>query len=134
MMIWRFTNIGVVRFEVSVYIFCGRLYYLICYGISGREDWEPEAVEPYYKGSDREEDNTGYEYYLVYHQWNAFQGWLANHSEACESFSQFEVSAMIHRNQICFFCNLTHSLVWEKDCLSSARSSWKGSRDFSYVG
>ena len=35
------------------------LYYRICYGISGREDWEPEAEEPYYR-FDREEDNTGY--------------------------------------------------------------------------
>ncbi len=50
-----------------------RLYYLICYGISGREDWELEAEEPYYYGFDREEDNTGYKYYLAYHQWNTFQ-------------------------------------------------------------
>jgi hypothetical protein len=42
------------------------------------------------------EDNTGYEYYLAYHQWNAFQGWLANHSEAHEIFNQFEVSVMIN--------------------------------------
>jgi hypothetical protein len=27
-----------------------RLYYLIRYGISGREDWETEAEEPYYYG------------------------------------------------------------------------------------
>ena len=54
----------------------------------------------YYNGFDREEDNTGYEYYLAYHQWNAFQGWLSNHSEACESFNQFEVSAMIDRDPI----------------------------------
>ncbi len=72
-----------------------RLYYLIRYGISGHEDWEPEVEEPYYYGFDREEDNTGYKYYLAYHQWNAFQGWLSNHSEAHESFNQFEVSAMI---------------------------------------
>ncbi len=45
-----------------------RLYYLICYGISGCEDWEPEAEEPYNYGFEREEDNTGYEYYLEYHQ------------------------------------------------------------------
>ena len=25
---------------------CEPLYYLIRYGISGREDWEPEAEEP----------------------------------------------------------------------------------------
>ena len=49
------------------------LYYLIRYGISGHEDREPEAEEPYYR-FDRDEDNTGYEYYLAYHQWNAFQG------------------------------------------------------------
>ena len=79
-----------------------RLYYLICYGISGCEDWEPEAEEPYYYGVDREEDNTGYEYYLAYHQWNAFQGWLLNHSEACESFNQFEVSAMINHDPSLF--------------------------------
>ena len=100
-----------------------RLYYLIRYGISGREDWEPEAEEPYYYGFEREEDNTGYEYYLAYHQWNAFQGWLANHSKAREIFNQYEVSAMIHCNPIPFFCNLTHLLVWDKDCLLSARSS-----------
>ena len=57
-----------------------RLYYLIRYVISGCEDWEPDAEETYYYGFDREEDNTGYEYYLVYHQWNTFQGWLLNHS------------------------------------------------------
>jgi hypothetical protein len=78
------------------------LYYLIRYGISGREDWEPEVGEPYYYGFGREEDNTGYEYYLAYHHWNAFQGWLANHSEACESFNQFKVSAMINCNPSLF--------------------------------
>ena len=36
-----------------------QLYYLICYGISGREDLEPEAEEPYYYGFERKEDNTG---------------------------------------------------------------------------
>ena len=67
---------------------CEHLYYLIRYGISGSEDWEPEAEEPYYYGFDSEEDNTWYEYYLAYHQWNALQGWLSNHSEARESFNQ----------------------------------------------
>ena len=71
-----------------------RVYYLIRYGISGREDWEPEADRPYYHGFEREEDNTGYEFYLAYHQWNAFQGWLSNHSEARESFNQFKVSVV----------------------------------------
>ncbi len=79
----------------------GHLYYLIRYGISGREDWEPEAEEPYYR-FDGDEDNTGYEYYLVYHQWNAFQGWLANHSKARENFNQFEVSDMINCNPSLF--------------------------------
>ncbi len=79
-----------------------RLYYRIRYGNSGHEDWEPEAEEPYYYGFDREEDNIGYEYYLAYHQWNAFQGWLVNHSEARESFNQFEVSTMINRNPSLF--------------------------------
>ncbi len=41
---------------------CERIYYLICYGISGREDWEPEAEELYYC-FDRDENNTGYKYY-----------------------------------------------------------------------
>ena len=77
------------------------LYYLIRYGISGREDWEPEVKEPYYC-FDRDEDNTGYEYYLVYHQWNAFQGWLANHSQTRENFNQFEVSTMLNRNPSSF--------------------------------
>ena len=77
-----------------------RLYYLIRYGISGREDWEPE--EELYYPVDRDEDNTGYKYYLAYHQWNAFQGWLANHSKADENFNQFEVSAMINRNPSSF--------------------------------
>ncbi len=79
-----------------------RLYYLIRYGISGHEDWEPEVEEPYYYGFDREEDITGYEYYLAYHQWNAFQGWLLNHSKAREIFNQFEVSAMIDCDSIVF--------------------------------
>ena len=78
-----------------------RLYYLIRYGISGHEEWEPEAEEPYYC-FDRDEDNTGYEYYLAYYQWNAFQGWLANHSEARENFNQFEVSTMINLNPSLF--------------------------------
>ena len=78
------------------------MYYLICYGISGRKDCKSEAEEPYYYVFEREEDNTGYEYYLVYHQWNAFQGWLSNHFEARESFNQFEVSVMIDRNSILF--------------------------------
>jgi hypothetical protein len=92
MMIRKFTNFGGGK----------GLYYLICYGISGREDCEPEAEEPYYYGFEREEDNTGYEYYLAYHQWNAFQGWLSNHSKARESFNQFEVSVMIDRDPILF--------------------------------
>ncbi len=45
-----------------------RLYYLIRYAISGREYWEPEAKNFYYYGFEREEDNTGYEYFLAYHQ------------------------------------------------------------------
>ena len=77
------------------------LYYLICYGISGHEEWEPEAEEPYYL-LDRDEDNTGYEYYLAYHQWNTFQGWLANHSKTRENVNQFEVSTMINRNPSLF--------------------------------
>ena len=80
---------------------CEHLYYLIGYGISGGEDWEPEAEELYYR-FDRDEDNTGYEYYLAYHQRNAFQGWLANHSKARENFNQFEVSTMINRNPSSF--------------------------------
>ncbi len=79
-----------------------RLYYLIRYGISGREDWVPEAEELYYYGFEREEDNTGYEYYLAYHQRNAFQGWLSNHSKAREIFNQFKVSVMINRDPILF--------------------------------
>ncbi len=78
-----------------------RLYYLIRYGISGREDWEPEVEEPYYC-FDRDEDNTRYKYYLAYHQWNAFQEWLANHSEAHKNFNRFEVSAMINPNPSSF--------------------------------
>ena len=74
-----------------------RLYYLIRYGISGHEEWEPEAEEQYYC-FDRDEDNTGYGFYLAYHQWNAFQGWLVNHSKAHKNFNQFEVSTMINRN------------------------------------
>ena len=77
------------------------LYYLIHYGISGCEDWEPEAEEPFYR-FDRDEDNTGYEYYLAYHQWNAFQGWLANHSKARENFNQFEVSVVINHDSSSF--------------------------------
>ncbi len=38
-----------------------RLYYLIHYGIGGREDWEPGVEETYYYDFEREEDNTGYE-------------------------------------------------------------------------
>ena len=79
-----------------------RLFYQIRYGISGREDWEPEAEGTYYYGFEREEDKTRYKYYLAYHQWNASQGWLLSHSKACESFNQFEVSAMIDCDPIVF--------------------------------
>ena len=56
----------------------------------------------YYYGIEREEDNTGYEYFLAYHQWNAFHGWLSNRSKARESFNQFEVSVMIDHDPILF--------------------------------
>ena len=51
------------------------LYYLIHYGISGRDDWEPEEEDPF-RCFERDDINTGFEYYLAYHQWNAFQGWF----------------------------------------------------------
>ena len=66
-------------YETWIRAFQGEnIYYLIRYGISVHEDWEPEEEESFYC-FERDEDNTGYEYYLAYHQWNAFQGWLANH-------------------------------------------------------
>jgi hypothetical protein len=83
-------------YKTWIRVFQGEtLYYLILYGISGREDWEPEEEDPFYS-FERDEDNTGYKYYLVYHQWNAFHGWLANHSKARENFNQFEMSVKIN--------------------------------------
>jgi hypothetical protein len=67
-------------------------YYLIRYGISGRFEWERKKEDPF-RCLDRDDDNTGVEYYRAYHQWNAFCGWLTNHPEARESFNQFEVSS-----------------------------------------
>ena len=107
------------------------LYYLIRYGINGREEWEPEE-EPFYC-FDRDEDNTGYKYYLAYHQWNAFQGWLANHSEARENFYQFEVSVMIDFDSSFYLLKIDPFFCWEKDCLLSACLSWKGAGVFSYA-
>ena len=46
-------------------------YYLFRYGISGREDWEPKEEDPFQRYK-RDDDNTGIEYYQVYHHWNAF--------------------------------------------------------------
>ena len=63
---------------------------------------------------ERDKDNTGNKYYLSYHQWNAFQGWLANHSEARENFNQFEVRVMINRDSSFFFRKLTHSFFGKK--------------------
>ena len=38
---------------------------------------------------ERDDDNTGAEFYQAYHQWNAFQGWLTNHPAALENFNPF---------------------------------------------
>ena len=79
-------------FESSVAAFVGEIkYYLIRYGISGRFEWEREEEDPF-RRFDRDDDNTGVEYYQAYHQWNTFCGWLASHPEARENFNQFEVS------------------------------------------
>jgi hypothetical protein len=79
-------------FESWVAAFVGEIkHYLIRYGISGRFEWEREEEDPF-RRFDRDDDNTGVEYYQAYHQWNTFCGWLASHPEARENFNQFEVS------------------------------------------
>ena len=81
-------------YETWIRAFRGEnLYYLISYGISGHEDWEPEEEDPFYHFK-RDGDNTRFKYYLTYHQWNAFQGWLTNHPAARENFHQFKVSVI----------------------------------------
>jgi hypothetical protein len=82
-------------FKSWVAAFVGEIkYYLIRYGISGHFEWKREEENPF-RWFDRDDDNTGVEYYQVeyyqaYHQWNAFCGWLTNHPEARECFNQFD--------------------------------------------
>ncbi len=79
-------------FESWFAAFVGEIkYYLIRYGISGRFEWEREEEDPF-RCFNRDDNNTGVEYYQAYHQWNAFRGWLTSHPDARESFNQFEVS------------------------------------------
>jgi hypothetical protein len=60
--------------ESWVAAFVGEIkYYLIRYGISGRFEWEREEKDPF-RHFDRDDDNTGVEYYQAYHQWNTFCG------------------------------------------------------------
>ena len=90
-------------FESWVGAFVGEnTYYLICYGISGRFDWEPEEEDPF-QHFERDDDNTGLEYYQAYHQWNAFCGWLTNHPAALENFNPFVVSIMNKPHFIYYF-------------------------------
>ena len=61
-------------FESWVAAFVGEIkYYLIHYGISRRFELECEEEDPF-RHFDRDDDNTGVEYYHAYHQWNAFHG------------------------------------------------------------
>ena len=79
-------------FESWAAAFVGEIkYYLIRYGISRRFEWEREEEDPF-RRFDGDEDSTGVYYYKVYHQWNAFRGWLTSHPDARESFNQFKVS------------------------------------------
>ena len=84
---------NLVIFESLVADLVGEIkYYLICYGSSGRFEWEHEEEDPF-RHFDRDDNNTGVEYYRANHQWNAFCGWLTNNPEAHESYNQFEVSS-----------------------------------------
>ena len=61
-------------FESWVAAFVGEIkYYLIRYGISGCFEWEREEEDPF-RCFNRDDDNTGVEYYQAYHQWNTFCG------------------------------------------------------------
>ena len=88
-------NLGDVNSEIfksCVGAFVGEIkYYLIRYGISGRFEWEREEEDPF-RRFERDDNNTGVEYYQAYHQWNAFCGWLKNHPAARENFNQVKVS------------------------------------------
>jgi hypothetical protein len=80
-------------FKSWVAAFIGEIkYYLIRYGISGRFKWEREEEDPSRRF--KVNDNTGVDYHRAYHQWNAFCGWMKNHSEVRESYNQFEVSSI----------------------------------------
>ena len=47
-----------------------------------------------------EEDNSGGEYFLALHQWNAYKTWLMIHPKENERFLRFEVCS--HLFKYCF--------------------------------
>ena len=57
---------------------------------------------------ERDDDNTGAEFYQAYHQWNAFQGWLTNHPAALENFNPFKVSVINYSRFKYLSFKLTH--------------------------
>ena len=82
-------------YEAWIQAFSGEnLYNLIHYGVSGGEDWEPEEEDPF-SCFERDDDNTGAEYFLAYHQWNASQARLTNHPTALVNCCQFKGSVIV---------------------------------------
>ena len=107
MMIWRFTRFEFVCSEVTTYII------KFAMGIVGVRIGRLKRRTHFYC-FERDEDNTRYKCYLAYHHWNAFQGWLVNHSKAGENFNQFKVSVMINHDLSFFFRKLTHLFFGKK--------------------
>ena len=69
-------------------------YYQIRYGISGRKSWKREESNPF-DPFEREDNNTGGENFLAFHQWNGYQAWLSLHPTEYENFHWFKVSVYL---------------------------------------
>jgi hypothetical protein len=64
-------------------------YHMIQYGISGLYDYEKEESNPF--DCFKVDDNSGREYFVAFHQWNAYKAWLSLFLGKEECFLQFEV-------------------------------------------
>jgi hypothetical protein len=73
-------------------------YCKIFTGLSGEE--KPESIEYGYDSDNFDPEmfdeegieNSGKEYFLAYHQWNAFEKWLTQHPECAAQVKDFKVS------------------------------------------
>ena len=83
---WRFTGEAV--------------YHKIFTGLSGEE--RPEMSETGYDSDNLDPgmfdgfENSGEDYFLAYHQWNAFEKWLTVHPECAAHVSAFKVSHLLY--------------------------------------